>query len=79
MPIDENYLMLALFAVIGAGWKSIAGWMKTVNSKLDELRMQELTCTQKFLTKEEYAEGKEHVWGKFKEVDSRLHDLESRR
>lgn len=79
MPIDNNYLLLALCAVVGAGWKSIAGWMKTVNDKLDELRGQELACTNKFLTKGEYAEGKEHVWKKFDEVDDRLRQLEQRR
>ena len=79
MPIDNNYLLLALCAVVGAGWKSIAGWMKTVNDKLDELRKQELACTNRFLTKEEYSEGKEHVWKKFDEVDERLRELELRR
>ena len=72
MPIDNNYLLLALCAVVGAGWKSIAGWMKTVNVKLDELRDQKTTCLLTFVSKEEFEQSKDHVWAKLREHDQLL-------
>ena len=79
MQIDSNLISMIVLGVVGAFWKHIAYWMKRVDGRFEEISKQELACTEKFLTKEAYSEGKKHVWEKFKEVDSRLHELEKRR
>ncbi|WP_077073638.1 hypothetical protein [Mailhella massiliensis] len=86
MQIDTNTLLYILFALLGVGWKLFTGWTKRVDGKLDKLSGRELFCTNKFMTKEEYKEGKEHVWSKFEEHDElfsrhdeRLRALEQKR
>lgn len=76
MQVDSNLLIYVLFALLGVGWKSLSGWMKQVSKDLQQLKQQPMICAEKFLTQEDYEQGKEHIWQKLKEHESRLRDLE---
>lgn len=78
MQIDPSYLSVLVLGLLGAFWRRIEGWMGRVDGRFDELGKRELACRDKFLTREEYDEGKKHVWEKFEKHDEKFDRVEER-
>lgn len=76
MQVDTNLLIYVLFALLGVGWKSLSGWMKQVSREIQLFKQQPMICMDRFLSREDYEQGKQHVWEKLKEHEERLRILE---
>lgn len=79
MQIETNHLIYILFVLLGVGWRFFVGWMKTVNSKLEDLRDQKMVCMQDFVSRKEFEQSKDHVWQKLREHDQMFRELRSGR
>ena len=78
MQIDTNTLIYILFAFLGIGWKIFIGWTRQVDAKLDDLFKKELVYTGKFVSKQDFAESKDHIWQKCEKIDQSISDHERR-
>ena len=79
MQIETNTLIYVLFALIGAGFKFFSKWMGNVDAKLEKLGEQKMECSQRFVSREDFVQGKDHIWEKLESHEQRIRSLEGRR
>ena len=76
MQVGEDIIIYILFGLLGIGWKCITNWMKQVSGDLEQIKQQPMVCVDRFLSREDYEQGKKHVWEKLQEHEMRLRELE---